>query len=132
MPIDFSKVKNAIENAFIDISSLEVATLTNPVTEPINLTDDGDGQGATTTDGQDSKKTKITAGKVLDKIRGSLTRADLAAYTVYEMDGDSINFISQDEKMAELVKQHNELVKSSLETRKAFFTSIVTTVEKFL
>ena len=117
MPIDFTKVKDAIQNAFVDISSLEVATLTNPSTGSISLTD-----GAA-----DPKLS--TAGNVLKKIRGSLVNADLAAYTVFEMDGDSINFISQDVKMADLVKQHTELVKTALESRKAFFTSIVSTVE---
>jgi len=111
MTLDKTKITQAVQKAFDDIATLEVATLTDPATTPINLQTGDNNQ------------------QVFEKIRTKLSGANLVAYTKYELDGDSINFISQKDELSDLVKEHSELVKSSLETRKALFGSVYAVVK---
>lgn len=103
--------KKTIQDAFNDVATLEVATLTDAKGESIAL------------ENGDNNKDVFT------KIRAKLSEAELVAYTKFEMDGDSVNFITQKNDLAVLVSKHSELVNSSLETRKALFTSIYNVVK---
>jgi hypothetical protein len=105
----FDNIKNAIQ----DISSLEVATLTNSSTGKVDLNKD-------------------TGKEVFTAIRNSLTQSELVAYTRFELDGDAVNFISGDTANAPLIDKHTLLVTSALATRKALFESIFQSVKEFV
>ncbi|BDD03791.1 hypothetical protein [Aureibacter tunicatorum] len=110
MGLNLVNIKKALE----DVTTLEVATLTNPQATPINLSE------------------AKTNSDIFTKVQASLGSADLVAYTKYELDGDSVNFITQNENLTRLVNEHNELVKSSLETRKVLFNTIYDAVKDII
>jgi hypothetical protein len=69
MALDFSKIKTAIEKAFDDLTTLEVATLTNPAKVSIDLS-------------------AGNSGDIFTSIRQNLSQADLMAYTRFDLGGD--------------------------------------------
>ncbi|WP_430817079.1 hypothetical protein [Carboxylicivirga sp. RSCT41] len=109
MAINFDNIKKAIQ----DVSSLEVATLTNPGTGQIDLTNDGNQE-------------------IFAKIRKNLGQADLVAYTKFELDGDAVNFVNKGDEVTALVDEHALMVKSALETRKTLFDTIFEAVGHLL
>lgn len=110
MPINFDPIKKAVE----DVSTLEVATLTNPANTTLDLT-------------------KFENNNALFKaIQASLTQSNLVAYTKLELDGDTINYISSDPALAALVDKHTAFVNTAVESRKTLFTSIFTAVKDVL
>jgi hypothetical protein len=109
-----SKIKAAVTSAVKDLASLEVATLTNPESNPINLSDD------------------VKIGDVFTQIKGNLKGADLVAYSHFSIDGDSTNYITRNKELTSLIEDHEKLVESSRETRKAFFDTIYKAVENMV
>ncbi len=110
MPINFEPIKKALE----DVATLEVATLTSPINSTLDLT-----------------KFK-TNNDLFEAIRASLTQSSPVAYTKLELDGDTINYISNDPALAALVDKHTAFVNTAVESRKTLFTSIFTAVKDVL
>lgn len=65
---------------------------------------------------------------IFSKVRAKLSDAQLVAYSRFELEGDSINFINNNSDFAALNNQHKEFVAASQEARKALFD----TVSKFI
>lgn len=55
------------------------------------------------------------------KIRVALPTADLVAYSRFELEGDSMNFINSNPAVEQLVNKHHHMVAASQEARKALF-----------
>jgi len=64
-------------------------------------------------------------GKIFPKIKESLNDASVVAYSRFELDGDSINFISNNESHKNLIMQHKEFVSASKESRKELFDTVI-------
>ncbi|MPQ46965.1 hypothetical protein GCQ56_08040 [Marinifilum sp. N1E240] len=109
MSINLDKIKTAIS----DVSSLEVATLTNANDNKFDLS-------------------SASNNDIFTAIRAKLDQSDLVAYTRFELDGDAVNFINKKEEMAALVEEHSLLVDSALETRKTLFNTIYSAVENII
>jgi len=92
------------------MTTLEVATLTNPGTVSIDLTT-----------GQSSD--------IFTSIRQNLSQANLVAYTRFDLDGDAVNYVSKSEEVTALADKHALMVESALETRKTLFNTIVQVVK---
>lgn len=58
---------------------------------------------------------------LFSKIRVALPKADLVAYSRFELEGDSMNFINSDPAVEQLVNKHHHMVAASQEARKALF-----------
>ncbi len=110
MALDFSKIKTAIEKALDDLTTLEVATLTNPAKVSIDLT-------------------AGNSGDIFTSIRQNLTQANLVAYTRFDLSGDAVSYVSKNEEVAALADKHALMVESALETRKALFNTIIQVVK---
>lgn len=109
MGINLDPIKKALK----DVSTLEVATLTNANSGKFDL-------GTNSNEG------------IFKSIRDNLKQSDLVAYTRFELDGDAVNFVNNNEKFSTLVEEHSLLVDSALETRKTLFNTIYDTVEGLL
>jgi hypothetical protein len=110
MALDFSKMKASVEQAFADLATLEVATLTNPSKVSIDL----------------------TAGKsddIFSSIRQNLSQADLVAYTRFDLGGDAVSYVSKSEEVTDLADKHALMVESALETRKTLFNTIIQVIK---
>ncbi len=110
MAIDFSKLKTSVEKALDDLTTLEVATLTNPAKVSIDLT-------------------AGNSGDIFTAIRQNLAQADLVAYTRFDLGGDAVSYVSKSEDGAALADKHALMVESALETRKALFSTIIQVVK---
>ena len=60
---------------------------------------------------------------IFSKIKANLSEAELVAYSRFELEGDSINFITDKEDLKELADSHKDMVAASQEARKAIFES---------
>ena len=109
MSINVTKIEKAIS----DVSSLEVATLTNANDDKFDLS-------------------KTSNDDIFTAIRAKLNQSDLVAYTRFELDGDAVNFINNKEEMATLVEEHSIFVDSALETRKALFDTVLNTIKNII
>ncbi len=58
---------------------------------------------------------------LFSKIRVALPTADLVAYSRFELEGDSMNFINSNPAVEPLVNRHHHMVAASQEARKALF-----------
>ncbi len=58
---------------------------------------------------------------LFSKIRAALPDADLVAYSRFELEGDSMNFINSNPDVQSLVNSHHHIVAASQEARKALF-----------
>ena len=67
---------------------------------------------------------------IFGTIRTKLTDGNLVAYSRYELEGDSINFVNSNPAVQELTQLHKEMVASSQEARKALFQSAVSLFRK--
>ena len=110
MAIDFSKLKTSIEKALDDLTSLEVATLTNPAKVSIDLT-------------------VGNSGDIFAAIRQNLAQADLVAYTRFDLGGDAVSYVSKSEDATALADKHALMVESALETRKALFNTVIQVIK---
>jgi hypothetical protein len=110
MAIDFSKLKTSVEKALDDLTTLEVATLTNPAKVSIDLT-------------------AGSSGDIFTAIRQNLSQADLVAYTRFDLGGDAVSYVSKSEEVTALADTHALMVESALETRKALFNTIIQIVK---
>ena len=110
MAIDFSKLKTSIEKALDDLTSLEVATLTNPAKVSIDLT-------------------VGNSGDIFAAIRQNLAQADLVAYTRFDLGGDAVSYVSKSEDATALADKHALMVEWALETRKALFNTVIQVIK---
>ncbi|WP_282016433.1 hypothetical protein [Marinifilum flexuosum] len=113
MSIDVKTLMEKVNTAIKDVSTLEVATLTNANNNKFDLTNG-------------SNK------NVFEAIRKNITQSDLVAYTRFELDGDAVNFVNNKEELTALVEDHSILVESALETRKTLFNTVVSTVKNVI
>jgi hypothetical protein len=97
-------LKEKLAAAIEDLTTLEVVTLTNKTNTPINMNQD-------------------TAG-IFKAVKESLNQSNLVGYSRFELDGDSVNFVSQDESLASLVEEHKVMVSAAQEARKTLFDSV--------
>lgn len=58
---------------------------------------------------------------LFSKIRAALPDAHLVAYSRFELEGDSMNFINSNPAVEQLVNKHHHMVAASQEARKALF-----------
>ena len=58
---------------------------------------------------------------LFSKIRAELPQADLVAYSRFELEGDSTNYINNNPAVESLVDKHDTMVAASQEARKAIF-----------
>lgn len=58
---------------------------------------------------------------LFSKIRAALPDAHLVAYSRFELEGDSMNFINSNPAVQSLVNSHHHIVAASQEARKALF-----------
>ncbi len=58
---------------------------------------------------------------LFSKIRAALPDAHLVAYSRFELEGDSMNFINSNPDVQSLVNSHHHIVAASQEARKALF-----------
>ena len=58
---------------------------------------------------------------LFSKIRAALPSANLVAYSRFELEGDSTNFINNNSEVSGLVGMHHHMVAASQEARKALF-----------
>lgn len=98
-------LKDKLTKAIADLSSLEVVTLTNKVNAQIDLTKD-------------------KTSDIFNDVKASLNQSNLVGYSRFELDGDSVNFINQDEGFASLVEEHKVMVSAAQEARKTFFEAV--------
>jgi hypothetical protein len=103
-------LKEKLAAAINDLSTLEVATLTNKVDQEIDLSGD-------------STKDIFTA------VKGSLKQANLVGYSKFELDGDAINFINQDDSLSGLVDEHKIMVSAAQESRATLFDAVFAAIE---
>lgn len=97
-------LKEKLAKAIEDVTTLEVVTLTNKVDTPIDL-------GLETKD-------------IFKSVKASLNQSKLVGYSKFELDGDSVNFVNQDEELASLVEEHKVMVSAAQEARKTLFESV--------
>lgn len=62
---------------------------------------------------------------LFSKIRSKLPSANLVAYSRFELEGDSTNFINSDPDVLGLVARHDYMVAASHEARKSLFTTVL-------
>lgn len=61
------------------------------------------------------------ASEIFKVVKSKLTKGQLVAYSRFELEGDSVSFITDDEQMSALTESHKDLVTASQEARKALF-----------
>ncbi len=61
---------------------------------------------------------------IFSHIRANLTEAELVAYSRFELEGDSVNFINNKESLQGIAAAHKEMVGASQEARKALFDTV--------
>lgn len=64
---------------------------------------------------------------IFSAIQSNLTAAELVAYSRFEIEGDSVNFVNNKESLQDIAASHKDMVAASQEARKALFD----TVKKF-
>ncbi len=64
------------------------------------------------------------ASEIIKKVRANLTDGQLVAYSRFELEGDSVSFITDDEQLSALTESHKDLVAASQEARKALFETV--------
>ena len=99
-------LKERLAKAIDDVTTLEVATLTNKVDAQIDL--------------------NLGTSEIFTNVKKSLKQANLIGYSKFELDGDSVNFINQDENLASLVEEHKVMVAAAQEARKTLFDAVFT------
>jgi len=97
-------LKEKLATAIEDLSTLEVVTLTNKTNTSVNMNQE--------------------TTKIFDAVKASLNQSNLVGYSRFELDGDSVNFVSQDESLADLVEEHKVMVSAAQEARKTLFDSV--------
>ena len=65
---------------------------------------------------------------IFSKIRSQLNEGELVAYSRFEIEGDSINYVSSLDYVKELIKEHKNMVAASQEARKALFDTAIKAV----
>ncbi len=63
--------------------------------------------------------------EIFKEIRSNLNEGVLVAYSRFEFEGDSVNFVNNDESVSSLVSEHQNMVAASQESRKALFESAI-------
>lgn len=61
---------------------------------------------------------------IFSKIRAKLDNAELVAYSRFELEGDSVNFINNKESLKDIAASHKDMVAASQEARKALFDMV--------
>lgn len=61
---------------------------------------------------------------IFSAIQGNLTEAELVAYSRFEIEGDSVNFVNNKESLKDIVASHKDMVAASQEARKALFNTV--------
>lgn len=69
---------------------------------------------------------------IFSQIRSNLNKADLVAYSRFELEGDSVNFINSKENVKDLIPEHKSMVAASQEARKALFDTALNAIEKVI
>ena len=64
------------------------------------------------------------ASEIFKVVKSKLTGGQLVAYSRFELEGDSISFITDDEQLSALTESHKDLVTASQEARKALFETV--------
>ena len=101
----FNKIKEIAD----DLASLEVATLTN---QKGTVGDNAPVNGATTKE-------------IFESIRAGMANAELVAYSRFELEGDSINYINNTPEVLNLVERHDEYVLAAQTARSEFFATAI-------
>ncbi|MFY0601655.1 MAG: hypothetical protein JXR03_18420 [Cyclobacteriaceae bacterium] len=65
-------------------------------------------------------------------IKSQLVNTDLVAYSRFELEGDSLNYISSNENLQGLVDQHKNMVEAAQASRTAFFDTVGRAINKLL
>lgn len=98
-----------------DLSSLEVATFGpkdgDTLDLDLNFTDD-DGKA-------------VTSNQVFNGIRTLLAKKELVGYVRFEIDGDTVAFVNNDQKYDSVLEYHKEIIKAAQSSRKAVYDTIV-------
>lgn len=61
---------------------------------------------------------------IFSAIQSNLTEAELVAYSRFEIEGDSVNFVNNKESLKDIVASHKDMVAASQEARKALFDTV--------
>ncbi|GEM_PF-4088438 len=61
---------------------------------------------------------------IFSSIQSNLTSAELVAYSRFEIEGDSVNFVNNKESLKDIVASHKDMVAASQEARKALFDTV--------
>lgn len=62
---------------------------------------------------------------IFSKIKAGLVQADVVAYSRFELEGDSINFITSQESLQGLAEKHKDMVAAAQESRKTLFDTVL-------
>ncbi len=62
---------------------------------------------------------------IFSKIKAGLTQSDVVAYSRFELEGDSINFITSQDALQDLAEKHKDMVSAAQESRKALFDTVL-------
>ena len=98
-------LKDKLAKAIQDLASLEVVTLTNKVETEFDMT-------------------KEKTSDIFADVKANLNKSNLVGYSRFELEGDAVNFINQDEGLASLVEEHKAMVSAAQEARKTFFETV--------
>ncbi len=61
---------------------------------------------------------------IFSAIQSNLTAAELVAYSRFEIEGDSVNFVNNKESLKDIAASHKDMVAASQEARKALFDTV--------
>lgn len=69
---------------------------------------------------------------IFSQIRVNLNSGELVAYSRFELEGDSISFVSSLDYVKDLIKEHKTMVAASQEARKALFDTALNAIDKVI
>lgn len=135
-----SDIKKKIGEFIDDMTSLEVATFTNKSDDESENTNlDLSGENADTEmkdkEGQEGDKEsnadrKFKAKTIFKEIRQQLADKKLVGYSRFDIDGDTISYINNEEDTEELREYHISMIEKGEQARKNLFDTAVSLFKK--